>query len=720
MKRLLLLLLISQAFWLGYGQSRKLTLEDAILGQRSTLGPKSLTQLKWVPGAGEYAYIDEVNDTYVMVRGDVKGRKLETVAKLDEINAALKELDFGSVDKFPRYKFVNENTLRFVHEKTVVTYDLETKTAKKINSFEASPGEIDLNDQNQVAYTVDQNLLISLPGREDTAITNEKNTGIRNGEPSHRYEFGINSGTFWSPDGKHLAYYRTDETMVTEYPILDLKKKPAGSRMVRYPFAGEKSHHATVGVYHVKTRKTIFLNTGGDPEHYLTNITWSPDSKKIYITELNRDQNRLALNRYDAISGKKEMTLFKEEHDKYIHPTHPLYFLPANKDEFIFQSQRDGYNHLYLYNTDGELIRQLTKGENMIVGITGFGPKGKYIYAIASTYKGLGRHLVRSEISSGNTMTYTPELKGTHNIQLCDNGKHYLDHYNSTTVPNRIMVRSLKDGSEVYRLFDSPDPFKEYNMPELKLFSIKAADKKTDLQCRMFTPPNMEPDTRYPVLVYVYNGPGIQLIQDSWMGRAPLWMAYAAQQGFVVFSVDGRGSANRGLEFENTIFRNVGAVEVADQLEGVRYLKNQAFVDSSRMAVHGWSYGGFMTTALMTKAPGTFKVGVSGGPVIDWSLYEVMYTERYMDTPGENPEGYENSNLLNFVDQLEGKLLLIHGTDDDVVVWQHSLGFLEKTVETGTQVDYFVYPNHPHNVRGKDRVHLMEKVLNYIGDNLSE
>lgn len=720
MKRLLLLLFISHIVWLGYSQSQKLTLEDAILKQRSTLGPETMSRLTWVPGTGEYAYVDEVNDSYSLMQGDVKGRKLETIATLEEVSAALEKSGFGPAKRFPRFRFLDENTLRFIHEQKVVTYDLESKSAKKINAFDASPFGIELSDQHQVAYTVEQNLHISLPGEKDKAITEEDNSAIRNGEPTHRYEFGINNGAFWSPDGKHLAYYRTDETMVTEYPIIDLSQKPAGSRMVRYPFAGEKSHHATLGVYNVETGKTIFLDTGGDPEHYLTNISWSPDGKKIYIMELNRDQNELKLNRYDAVSGKKEKTLFEEKHDKYIQPTHVLSFLPGQDDQFIFQSQRDGFNHLYLYNTDGKLLRQLTKGENMIMGILGFGPKGKYVYASASTNKGLERHLVRAEISTGEMMTYTPEIKGTHRIQLCDNGKYYLDHYNSSTVPNRITVRSLKDGSEVYQLFDAPNPLKGYNMPEMKLFSIKAADKKTDLWCRMFTPPNMDPSTRYPVIVYVYNGPGVQLIQDTWGGRAPLWMSYAAQQGFVVFSVDGRGSANRGLEFENAIFRDVGAVEVADQLEGVNYLKRQSFVDSDRMAVHGWSYGGFMTTALMTKTPGTFKVGVGGGPVIDWSLYEVMYTERYMDTPEDNPKGFENSNLLNFADKLEGKLLLIHGTDDDVVVWQHSLRYLEKTVEVGTQVDYYVYPNHPHNVRGRDRVHLMEKVLNYIEDHISE
>lgn len=720
MKNLLLLLIFSQTLCLGYSQSQKLTLEDAVLRQRSTLGPESLSQLQWVASTGDYAYVDEINDTYVLMRGDVKGRKLETIATLDEVNKALSKIDMGPAKRFPRHRFLDENTLRFTHEKSVLTYDLETKTAKNVNTFNTSPFAVDLNDQHQAAYTVDQNLFISLPGEEDKAVTKEENEGIRNGEATHRYEFGINSGTFWSPNGKHLAFYRTDETMVTEYPIIDLSQRPAGNRMVRYPFAGEKSHHATLGVYNVKSGKTTFLDTGGDPEHYLTNISWSPDSKKIYIMELNRDQNELALNRYDAGSGKREATLFEEKHDKYIQPTHPLTFLPKNPDQFIYQTERDGFNHLYLYNTDGKLIRQLTKGENMISGILGFGPKGKYVYAMAVTNKGLERHMVRSEISSGEMMTYNADEKGTHNIRICDNGKYFIDYHNSLTIPNRITIRSLKDGSEVYQLFDAANPLKDYKRGEMTLFSIKAADNKTDLQCRMITPPDMDPNTRYPVIVYVYNGPGVQLIQDSWMGRSPLWMSYAAQQGYVVFSIDGRGSANRGRDFEQALFRNVGAVEMADQLEGVKYLKRQSFVDPDRMAIHGWSYGGFMTTTLMTRSPGTFKVGVGGGPVIDWSLYEVMYTERYMDTPQDNPKGYENSNLHNHADKLEGKLLLIHGTDDDVVVWQHSLGYLEKTVEVGTQVDYYVYPNHPHNVRGRDRVHLMEKVLNYIDDNLKE
>jgi len=718
MQRILLFLLIGLVSLPVLGQEKELSLEDAVLRQRSTLGAKSLSQLQWIPETGEYAYVDERNDSYVLLRGDVKGRNLDEISNLTDLNAALEKAGLKPTTRFPRIRFTSENKIRFSHDKAILAYDLKGKSIEKLNTFDTPAYSVNASAQQQVAYTVDQNLYISLPGKEDIAVTEEENKGIRNGEPTHRYEFGINDGVFWSPDGKHLAYYRTDETMVTEYPIIDLSAKPAGSRMVRYPFAGEKSHHATLGVYHVESGKTTFLKTGGDPEHYLTNISWSPDAKHIYITELNRDQNQVALNRYNAGTGEKEATLFEEEQSNYIQPLHPLTFVPGNDDQFIFQSQRDGFNHLYLYSTDGKLIRQLTSGDNMIEGIIGFGPKEKYLYARAVTNKGLERHMIRTEVATGEMMTYTPELKGTHTTRICDNGKHYLDYYNSTTVPNRITVRSLKDGSEVYQLFDSANPLKDYKVKGPKLFSIKAADDKTDLWCRMFTPPNMDPNKKYPVIVYVYNGPGVQLIQDSWMGRAPMWMAYAAQQGYVVFSVDGRGSANRGVAFEQAIFRDLGTLEIEDQLEGVAYLKSQSFVDGDRMAIHGWSYGGFMTTGLMTRTPGTFKVGVGGGPVIDWSLYEVMYTERYMDTPESNPKGYEKSNLLGYADQLEGDLLLIHGTDDDVVVWQHSLLYLEKCVEVGTQVDYYVYPNHPHNVRGRDRVHLMQKVLDYIEDHL--
>jgi dipeptidyl-peptidase 4 len=244
------------------------------------------------------------------------------------------------------------------------------------------------------------------------------------------------------------------------------------------------------------------------------------------------------------------------------------------------------------------------------------------------------------------------------------------------------------------------------------------ANNGVPLYCRLIKPSNFDAKKKYPVVIYVYNGPHVQLVTNTYLGGASLWMNYLAEKGYLVFTIDGQGSAHRGKSFEQIIHRQLGEQEMADQLVGVEWLKMQPYVDAGRMAIHGWSYGGFMTTSLMTKKPGTFKVGVAGGPVIDWRLYEVMYTERYMDTPQENAEGFDKTNCLKYVDQLQGKLLMIHGADDDVVVLQHNARFIEACVKKNKEVDFFLYPGHAHNVRGKDRVHLMNKIIEYITDNL--
>jgi dipeptidyl-peptidase-4 len=266
-------------------------------------------------------------------------------------------------------------------------------------------------------------------------------------------------------------------------------------------------------------------------------------------------------------------------------------------------------------------------------------------------------------------------------------------------------------------LLKSEDRLKNYNVGTTEIFNINA-NNGTSLYCRLIKPSNFDPEKKYPVVVYVYNGPHVQLVTNSYLGGSSLWMNYLAEQGYLVFTVDGQGSAHRGKEFEQIIHRQLGTQEMADQLAGVEWLKKQSYVNPARMAVHGWSFGGFMTTSLMLRAPGTFKVGVAGGPVIDWRLYEIMYTERYMDTPQENTEGYDLSNCTNRADKLQGKLLMIHGADDNVVVLQHNMRFLKACVDKKIPVDFFVYPGHEHNVRGKDRVHLMNKIITYITDNL--
>jgi dipeptidyl-peptidase-4 len=538
-----------------------------------------------------------------------------------------------------------------------------------------------------------------------------------NGQAAHRSEFGITKGTFWSPKGSRLAYYRMDQTMVTDYPIVDVSVTPAREKAIKYPMAGDKSHQVTVGVYDLSTRKTVFLQTGEPREQYLTNLAWSPDERFIYLAVLNRGQNQMQLNQYDAATGAFIKTLFEEKNDKYVEPQHPLQFVPGHPDQFVWRSQRDGFEHLYLYSTSGQLLRQLTKGSWLVTDVLGFTAQGQEIVYAGTAESPLERHIYAVSLKGGQPRRIS-QGTGTHAATLSPSGKYILDSFSSSTTPRTIRVIGVADGKPKQTLLTAPNPLVGYSLGETKLFPIKSADGQTDLYCRLITPPNFDPTKKYPAVVYLYGGPHVQLVTESWLGGSNLWMQLMAQKGYVVFTLDSRGSGNRGRAFEQATFRQLGTAEMADQLKGVDYLKSQPFVDPARLGIHGWSFGGFMTTTMMTRSPGTFKVGVGGGPVIDWRMYEVMYTERYMDTPQENPEGYKTANLLNYVDKLQGKLLLIHGTVDDVVVWQHSLDYLKKAVDQGVQLDYFVYPGHPHNVQGKDRVHLYNKITQYFDEKL--
>jgi len=460
----------------------------------------------------------------------------------------------------------------------------------------------------------------------------------------------------------------------------------------------------------------VWLKTGEPNEQYLTNITWSPDEKNIYIAVLNRGQNHVWLNKYDAESGDFIKTLFEERDDKFVEPLDPLLFLPNDPTKFLYLSQRDGYKHFYLYDIEGKLIRQVTKGEWVVTATLGVDPKGKYIFYSSTAESPIERQAYRTDIKTGATKKISYR-EGMHTTKANDDCSYFIDNYSNQTTPREINIIG-PTGTNEEHLLSAANPLSDYKIGETKIFTIKDEDAKTDLYCRMVLPPGFSPLNKYPVVVYVYGGPHVQLINNSWLGGSNLWMQLMAEKGYIIFTMDSRGSYNRGRDFEQATFRNLGTVELKDQVWAATYLKAQPYVDTNRVGVHGWSFGGFMTTSLMTRYPGTFKVAVAGGPVIDWKDYEVMYTERYMDTPQENPEGYDKANVLNYTKNLKGKLLLIHGTFDPVVVWQHSLMFIKKCVDENKPVDYFVYPGHEHNVLGKDRVHLMNKVTQYFEDYL--
>jgi dipeptidyl-peptidase-4 len=575
-----------------------------------------------------------------------------------------------------------------------------------------------------VAFVRDNNLFVS--GSKTKQLTTDGSNDIVYGQSVHRDEFGIYKGTFWSNNGGKLAFYRMDQSMVADYPLVDIDTREATEAPIKYPMAGMTSHKVTVGVYDLNTDKTVYLNVGDPTDRYFTNITWSPDDKEIYLIELNRDQTDMSLDVYDAVSGEKIRTLYKEHNDKYVHPVTPVTFLPWDKTKFILQSERDGYNHLYLYNTKGELIKQLTKGKWVVLDLMGFNIKTKKVIILSTECSPIQNNIFSVDINNGKRTLLDNrrgchaniyEADGHHKLALSTNGQWIIDNYTEPTVPRNIDVINTATAKSI-RYFTADNPWKGYDVPEYSCGTIKAADGVTDLYYRMVKPLGFDPSKKYPTIVYVYGGPGIRNIEARWNYWSRGWETYMAQKGYLLFILDNRGSCDRGRDFEQATFRHLGIEEMKDQMKGVEYLKSLAYVDSTRMGVHGWSFGGFMTTNLMCTYPNVFKVGVAGGPVIDWKWYEVMYGERYMDTPQTNPEGFKESSLIPKAKNLKGKLEIIIGLNDPVVVPQNALSFIKQCIHDGTQPDFFVYPGEPHNMRGHQSTHLHERISQYFDDYL--
>ena len=709
-------------------QDKQFTLHDLIPGGKtySRFVPENRSQLQWV-GDDMYIYVEKD-----IVIGAQPKHYPEIRVSLTGLNQALQAAGLDTVARMPNFSvpYKGQWILAFTQKQHRIHYDMEQGKVvadypldKKWSNYEFCPAN------SYLAFTEGNNIKILSPDNQQGIVTRETKEGIVCGQAVHQREFGISKGLFWSPEGSALAFYRMDESMVTDYPIVNIDARCAKAEPVKYPMAGMKSHEVTVGVYHLSTGNTVWLKTGTPKEKYLTNIAWSPDEKSIYIAELNREQNEMHLVRYSALTGEKEADLFTETNEHYVEPQQPVLFLPGDPQKFIWQSQRDGYNHLYLYDTTGKLLKQLTKGEWVVSRVIGFDAKGENLF-LTSTQP----HVLSSfsygtpmnvngwklNLKKGTTqlLTRSAGLESVHNLSVSPSGKYAIDSYDAPEIPRKIDIVQTKDGKVIENLLTAKDPYEGYAMPEIEAGVIKAADGVTDLHYRLVKPVGLDESKKYPTIVYVYGGPHAQMITNGWMNDARGWDIYMANKGYIMFSLDNRGSSNRGLEFENATFRQLGIEEGKDQVKGVEFLKSQPYVDGERIGVHGWSFGGHMTTALMLRYPEIFKVGVAGGPVIDWGYYEIMYGERYMDTPQANPEGYKQTNLKNLAGNLKGHLLIIHDDHDDTCVPQHTLSFMKACVDARTYPDLFIYPTHKHNVLGRDRVHLHEKITRYFEEYL--
>ncbi|MGP1351297.1 MAG: DPP IV N-terminal domain-containing protein [Hoylesella marshii] len=580
-----------------------------------------------------------------------------------------------------------------------------------------------------VAFVRNDNLFVTDAAGKTHQLTTDGSREIVYAQSVHRDEFGIYKGTFWSSDGSKLAFYRMDQSMVTDYPLVDIDTRIATAAPTKYPMAGETTHKVSVGIYDMKSGKTVYLQTGDPTDRYFTNISWAPDAKTIYLIEINRDQNVYTLDAYSATDGRKIATLYTEKHEKYVHPLNPITFLPWDSSRFILQTERDGYNHLYLFSLKGNEAKeekQLTQGAWVVLGLLGFNTKTKSAIILSTERNPIQNNVYAVNVETGKRVLLdngegchlaTKGVGGSHAAALSASGAYLYDVYSSPEVPRQINIVATATGKTV-EYFAAKDPWIGYQVPQFSSGVLKAADGVTDLYYRMVKPANFDPSKKYPTVIYVYGGPGTRNVEARWHFMSRGWEPYMAQKGYIVFILDNRGSSDRGRAFEQATFRHLGIEEMKDQMKGVEYLKSLPYVDSTRLGVHGWSFGGFMTTNLMTTYPDVFKVGVAGGPVVDWKWYEAMYGERYMDTPQSNPEGYAESSLMPKAKNLKGKLQIITGMNDPVVVPQHCLSFLKACIEAGTQPDFFVYPGEPHNMRGHQSVHLHERITQYFEDYL--
>ena len=721
MNRLFSLLLLSFLTFTSMEAQQKqfFTLEDLNFGGTNyhNLRPKNLFLTWW----GDQLMYQDAEEGGTI---DAKGKRSQCF-NLEQLNYLLT----SSTDADKRdirsafsaeYPYPGQPLVLLKNNKHQLLYNWKTAKVEWVQTLEGATHANWNSRSRALAYKrADHQLYVRDADDNERQLTTDGSREVVYGEAVHRNEFGIEEGLFWSPDGQRLAFYRMDQTQVADYPQVDIDARVGAYQPDKYPMIGMASHKVTVGVYDLQTRKTVYLQAGDPTDRYFTNIAWSPDSRTVYMFELNRDQNDCRLVSYNAGTGQRLAELYRETDEKYVEPLHPIQFLPWDSSLFLMQSMKDGHNHIYIYNVKGEPVRQLTSGPWEVLDVLGFNEKQRAVIINSNERHPLHHNLYAVSIKDGRR-TPLDNGEGVHRAVLSASGQQLFDKYSTPTVPLNIDLVKLtaRLTPVTAHLSVAPDPWAGYVVPQYESGSIKAADGTTDLYWRMVKPADFDPARKYPTVVYVYGGPHAHNVEASWHWYSRSWETYMAQKGYIVFILDNRGSEYRGRDFEQATFRQLGQVEMQDQMCGVDFLRSLPYVDMSRLGVHGWSFGGYMTISLMTNYPDVFKVGVAGGPVIDWKWYEVMYGERYMDTPEQNPEGFAKTSLLAKAGNLKGKLKIIIGYNDPTVVPQHALSFIEACNLAGTQPDFYVYPGEGHNMMGHASVHLHERITQYFEDYL--
>ena len=721
------------------GQAAKqLTVER--LFSPPNLSGNTVRGIEWSPDGKRFAYFhdpasakDPATELWTMDAATGKTRVLVGSKLLGELLAPPKQsatqpTGLGRVIPQDYEWSPDGNALLFVGDTQLVWLDLKTMSHAPLAQGGAGIEDPKISpDGKWVSYVQDFNLwVVNVATKEKKALTTGGSEEILKGKLDWLYPEELSSKTayWWSPDSSQIAYFEMDERPVTKYPIYDMSTDIGAVEITRFPQAGEANPIVRVGVVPVTGGDTRWLDTGADTNVYIARVNWAPDGKQIAIQRLNREQTKLDVLLFDAASGASKTVL--TDTDRYwINLSDDFHFLAGGK-QFLWTSERTGFRHIYLYDTTGKLLKQITSGEWGVSGVEGFGPQSEnglvvdehngYVYFLSDKDDAIESQLYRASLRDGS-LTQLTHSRGVHLPEIAPDASAFVDTYSDANTPPKQDLDRI-DGTRVAILSENNVPqLADYHLPRVEFTTVKA-DDGTVLHAYMIKPADFDAAKKYPVLVSVYGGPDAQNVRDQW-NPENLWSDILAEKGCIIWGLDNRGSTGRGHAFETPVYHHLGKVELDDQLAGITYLKSLPFVDGARIGIWGWSYGGYMTLTALFHAPDIFKAGVAVAPVTDWKLYDTAYTERYMGMPQANEAAYHESSPAYFAQNLKGKLMVAHGTGDDNVHFANTALLLNHFIDAGKYPKLMIFPGRGHPMSDRPaQLELFNSITQFLLDNL--
>lgn len=703
------------------GFTQKLFTVEEIFGT-DKFKTKTLRGIQWIPDGKAFTYFERDSETgkRTIIQYDLESNKRTVLIASDKMEAL--------EDQRREKRFTVTNYLWSPMGEEIILpsgndiflYHIKTETLKRLTQDEARERDPRFSsDGRKIAYLKNHNLyVLDIASGQEIHITDQGTEDLLVGRFDWVYEeeFFIRTGFFWSPDSRHIAYFELDQSRETEFPIVDFVPIHNIATTMRYPKAGDLNGIVRIGIVSAEGGEKIWMDIGEEKDIYIPRIKWLKHGQRLAIQRLNRDQNRLDLFIADAATGKSKKILCEEDTEGWIDINDDLTFLEDGR-HFIWSSERSNWKHLYLYDLEGRLVRQITSGEWDVVRLVRVDENQKTVYFIGTEKSSIERHLYRIGLDGKGLQRLTVE-EGTHSINMSPDCQYYIDVFSSATTPPRTTL--YRSRGQKVRIVESGEieALKEYELAVPEFFTIQT-DHGLELNALLLKPVDFDPGKKYPVLVCTYGGPGSQKVRNKWQRRMEqLWHQMMLQKGCLVFIVDNRGTGFKGNAFKNLVYRNLGKV-VIDQINGAKYLRSLPFVDKDRIGIWGWSFGGYTTCMCMLKGSDYFKVGVAVAPVTDWRNYDTIWTERCMDQPCDNEKGYGQSNPINFVDNYKRGLFLIHGSTDDNVHLSNTMQLAYALQNARKPFDMMIYPRRLHSISGKStRVHLFNIITDFILKNL--